>query len=92
MPTQLHLSILSGTEKFHAFYKCWACIRDFSLYVWRNQYGGARYVAIYKTSRKCYRVMYGNMWNVGGSDVGDRSEYRSFRSQYELCRYLDTLV
>lgn len=92
MPTQLHLSILSGTYKFHRFYKLWAAVCDFTLYAWQNRYGASKYVAIYQTSRKCYRVMYGDAWNVREKDWSNASAYNSFRTQYELCRYLDTLV
>lgn len=94
MPTRMHLEILSGTYKFHRFYKLWLAVQDFTMYVWRNRFGGERVVVIYRTSKKCYRVMFADKWNVtvSSDERMYTSEYRSFRTQYELCNYLDTLV
>lgn len=94
MATRLHLEILTGTVKFHKFFVFDIGHGAFSLYRMTNRYGGEKVVCIYKTSAKCYRVMYCDKWNIKikGEALGNSSSYKSFRTQWELCRYLDTLV
>lgn len=93
MPTRLHLEILTGTYKFSKFYKLEVAVCDCSLYTWKNKWGGYKMVCIYRTSKKCYRVMHIDAWNIRDkSDLQNHSEYMSCRTLYELCRYLDTLV
>ncbi|GEM_PF-2936259 len=94
MPTRLHLEILTGTYKFHDFFKFDIGWDKFSLYRMTNRWGGEKVVCIYQSSKKCYRVMYCDKWNIKirGESLGNGCEYRSFRTQWELCRYLDTLV
>lgn len=44
-------------------------------------------VSVYRTSEKCYRVMFYHSHLLNGKV----SDYKSFRTLSELCYYLDTL-
>ena len=92
MPSWLQLEICTGTQMFHKIYKMWASAGYSVLYARQNQYGGSRYVAITRTSKKCIRVIYIDNWDKRDDGLKNKSEYCSFRTLYELCRYLDTLV
>lgn len=92
MPTRMHLEIHSGTRLFHKLFRYEDGSGDFSLYARSNQYGGAKIVCIYRSSAKCYRVMYMDRWYVREYGMKCKSEYLSFRTLLQLCAWLDSIV
>lgn len=86
MPTHLQLEILSYTDKFTKHYKLDSSTDKFLMYkmLTRTTYS---IVAIFRTSTKCYRVMFYQSY----LSVRKKSLYTSFRSMAELCVWLDTL-
>lgn len=89
--SQLNLAIRCYTYKFRKFYKLYFCAGTMYIYERRNQYGGMKVVVVCQTSDKCYRVIFGDGWNVANENY-NKSNYCSFRSQFKLCQYLDELV
>lgn len=96
MPTRLHLTIYTGTRLFRQFYKYWVGCSNFSIYVMRNSTGGMKLVTIFHSSAKCYQTIFVDNWNIR-FDVKEIKKSaaaikESFRTQEQLCQYLDTLV
>lgn len=91
MPTRFALAMHGGTRYFKQLFKLWFARGDFAVYKREDQYGGMAIVSIFATSQKCYRVMFGTNMRRYGEDYRTMVQYHSFRTQTELCEFLDTL-
>lgn len=83
--SRLNITIYGMTQYFRSMFKLRAGTRDY-LYFEHNSGIAFASVAIYKTSRTCYRVMY--YYSLMQREY--RSEYISFRTIQDLCSYLDS--
>lgn len=83
--SSIDCSISRNSSFFSRKFRLLASTDCFALYVAREYFNNA-FVAIYKTSANCYRVM---SYYVRRDTVC--SEYKSFVRVSELCSYLDTL-
>lgn len=91
MPTRFSLAIYSGTRYFSKLFKVWFARGDFVVYKREDQYGHIAIVSVFATSKKCYRVMFGTDMAKYGEDYRTMVQYKSFRTQEQLCLWLDTL-
>lgn len=91
MPTRFSLAIYSGTRYFSKLFKVWFARGDFVVYKREDRYGHTAIVSVFATSKKCYRVMFGTDMAKYGEDYRTMVQYKSFRTQEQLCLWLDTL-
>ena len=91
MPTRFALAIHGGTKDFKRLFKLWFARGDFAVYKREDQYGRMAIVSIFATSKKGYRVMFGTDMRKYGEDYRTMVQYHSFRTQEQLCLWLDTL-
>ena len=91
MPTRFALAIHGGTKDFKRLFQLWFARGDFAVYKREDQYGRMAIVSIFATSKKCYRVMFGTDMRKYGEDYRTMVQYHSFRTQEQLCLWLDTL-
>ena len=87
MPTRLNLEITKHTNKFSKLFKCFEYTDEYLNFkhIGRHWYAQA---TICMTSSKCFRVMTYTSYCTGRR----HGEYKSFRSMWELCDYLETLA
>lgn len=87
MATRLCLEIYSHVNAFRKYFQLVNTTSDYLYFKGAKRYSNAT-VAIYRTSCKCYRVMYYSSRLA----IDCKSEYKSFRSIQDMCVWLDTIA